>query len=330
MGGLTPVETEMSVSAKLRTGVRWMAVCGWWLTTGLLGANSASVVRLELHPESGQVALLHRNRAVGLYEFRPSPRKPCLSLLGSIEGINVLEDTTSETPYIRGLSLGFEVNGVSFSQDGDGWQRSGPEITRTIYRDPQGRPVAELSHTVYWVPTRTSPATRESAWLIEDRRLRFGVDEFTRETSVEWQSELEVGPAADQVTVAAPTGSGLTLRLIPAFRPRSSPEIASLSGETEQEHAQGDRFEEWSAMTAHIAGRELTVTCFDHPAPPATSQYRMQTDPFTMMSTAHGLESQPWLGWPGDRFRVRVLVTVRTGEVTGQALTERRERWIKP
>lgn len=330
MGRLLAGESGMSVTARVRTGAGLLAVCGWWLTTGGLGANSASVVRLELYPESGQVALFYRDRALGLYEFRSSPRKPCLSLLGSIEGINVLEDTTSEAPYIRGLSLGFEINGVSFSQDGDGWQRGGPEITRTIYRDPQGRPVAELSHRVYWVPTRTSPATRESAWLIEDRRLRFGVDEFARETSVEWQSELEVGPAAEQVTVAAPTGSGLTLRLIPAFRPGSSHEIAGLGGETEQEHTQGDRFEEWSAMTAHIAGRELTVTCFDHPAPLATPGYRMQTDPFTMMSTAHGPESQPWLGRPGDRFRVRVLVTVRTGEVTSQALTERRERWLNP
>jgi hypothetical protein len=302
---------------------------GWCLPGGAWGGNAASVIRLELFPQSGQVVLLHRGRSLALYEFRPAPQKPCLSLFCSIEGINVLEDTTTDHPFVRGLGLGFDINGVSFSQEGSGWQKSGPEITRRVQRDAHGRPVAELSHTVFWVPARSTPAMRESAWLIEERRLRFVIDEPARETAVDWHSDFEVGPAADQVTLSAPAGSGLTLRLIPDFRPRHPPRTEMPESDTAERDTEKVSPAGWSAMTADIAGRRLTVTCFDDPAPPAQSGFRVQTEPFTMITASHGLDDQPWVGRPGDRFRLQALVTVLTREVTGPMLDERRGQWLK-
>jgi hypothetical protein len=302
---------------------------GWCLQGGARMADAASVIRLELFPQSGQVVLFHRGRSLALYEFRPAPQKPWLSLFCSIEGINVLEDTTTDDPFVRGLGLGFDINGISFSQDGAGWQKSGPEITRRVQRNAHGRPVAELSHTVFWVPTRATPAMRESAWLIEERRLRFVIDEPARETAVEWHSDFEVGPAADHVTVSAPAGSGLTLRLIPDFRPRHPPRTEMPESDAAERETEKVSPALWSAMSADIAGRPLTVTCFDNPAPPAQAGFRVQTDPFSMITASHGLDGQPWVGRPGDRFRLQALVTVLTREVTSQILDERRDQWLK-
>jgi len=319
----------------LQRGLRGIGFRAWALGGILLagvswGADSASVIRLELFPQMGQVALFHRGRSLALYEFRQAPRKPCLSLFCSIEGINVLEDTTTDAPFVRGLGLGFEVNGISFSQEGGGLQKSGPEITRRVHRDARGCPVAELSHTVFWVPTQATPALREAAWLIEERRLRFVIDEPGRETAVEWHSDFEVGQATEQVTLTASEEGGLTLRLIPDFRPRNLPEPV----EPESEAAEGGRAEAspalWSTMTAHIAGRQLSVALFDDPRPSGQPLIRAQTDPFTMISAAQGLDSGPWVGRPGDRFRVRALITVLSREATAAVLEERRDRWLNP
>jgi hypothetical protein len=316
-------------------GVRRIGFRAWVLGGILLagiswGAESASVLRLELFAQTGQVALFHRGRSLALYEFRPASRKPCLSLFCSIEGINVLEDTTTDAPFVRGLGLGFEVNGNSFSQQGGGLQKSGPEITRGVHRDAHGCPVAEVSHTVFWVPTQATPARREAAWLIEERRLRFVIDESGRETAVEWHSDFEVGQATEDVTVTASEEGGLTLRLIPDFRPWDLPEPA----DPESEAAEGDRAEAspalWSTMSAHIAGRRLTVALFDDTRPSSQPVIRAQTDPFTMISAAQGLDSGPWVGRPGDRFRVRALITVLSGEPTATRLEARRERWLNP
>lgn len=310
---------------------RWLSGC---LLAGVAwAANPTSQVRLELHPESAQVFFSHRGRALAVYTFRPTPRLPYLNLLGSIEGINVIQDAAVEAPERRGLSLGLELNGVDFSQGGDGWQKSGAEITRRIHRDASGRPVAELSHSVFWVPTQATPAGRETAWLIEERHLRFVVDELARETALHWRSEFEVGPAVDTVVVRTPVGKGLTLRLIPDFQPRRSPAAAGPPTgpvEVNQEEAPPVTPRFWSAMTAQIAGRILTTVCFDAPPSLDRPSIRVLTEPVTLVAADHGLESPPWIGRPGDRLQIQALITVLSHDATDEDLDERRRLWLHP
>jgi hypothetical protein len=248
-------------------------------------------------------------------------------VLCSVEGINVLQDTTTDTPFVRGLGLGFEVNGLLFSQSGSGIQKSGPELTRRVQRDARGRAVAEIEHLVYWVPTAQTPASPDSAWLVEQRRLQFVVDESARETAVRWHSDFEVGPAVESARLVAPSGSGLTARLLPDFAPFGSAQVDGLNGRAGEGPA-GEGVRSWCALQARVAGRPLTVALFGESVPAVEGAFHAQSEPFALLWARPGWAEQPWVGRPGDRCSFRALVVVQTREATDTSLQQRAELWL--
>jgi len=292
---------------------------------GPVGVRAAGaprpLLRLELSAPAGQLDLAYDGRSMATYDFRAAPQRPCVSRLLSLQGDGLLYGATPETPHTRGLSLAFTVNGTSFSEveTNAGWQRPGAELSRRILRDAQDRAVAEIEHRVYWLPSKESPANADAALLIEDRLLRFTVDEGASELALEWDSRCTPGPSWDAVFLTATPGQGLALRLALEF---------SESGTAVPTHP-GTAPSTWMSRRARFGNHWVVVSLFDDPDGSAPTRFDTLLQPHPILVSSGGLTETPQLLRAGEVFRVHGLLTVHTHSVTLEALAERRAQWLQ-
>jgi len=287
-------------------------------------------LRMDLSAYAGQVEVTYWGRHLAVYQFQPKSRKPFLINLTSLDGRSVLQEGASGAPERHGMCLGFQVDDLSFwrEEEGCGWQRSGPEVERRVGRDDRGRLTAEFNHAVYWMPAETLMLRVDEAWLIEDRRLRFLVEEGTGEVAVEWESAFRVGEAAAGAMVGMQKGEGLGLQLAPEFE-RIVLESSAVETNAGAALRASDGAACWVSLAGEVEGRPLTLTVY---ADSQDSEALRWT--FLPGSPAHLIVRPNPASWPkrfqpGDRFGLRFLATAHPRRMTSEALRTRQTDWLR-
>lgn len=292
-------------------------------------AAADPVFNLAFRPDTREVDVEYKGRKLLTYVLRPSPFKPYVRELYSLNGINVLLDAPSDHLHHHGLMYAVTVNGTNFWEETPkaGYQVSGPDVDRRVFKRPDGLPAAELSQELRWVSQKDAPA--DAALLIERRTLAVTVDEPAGEVAVQWKSDFQVGPGADNVTLSGSAYQGLGLRFPPPFDHtgrRANSEGAAYTAEATWDVTPA----RWASMAQTINGKDVTVTVFDDPANAAEPRFFSMLNHFAYISATQGLDEKPLVYARGDRFSLRYLVTVHAANRTSTELNHRFERWLKP
>jgi hypothetical protein len=300
------------------------------MNAGMGAGADAAIMDVELLSQAGMVEVRHSGRPLAVYQFKAAPFKPYLRSLHSLSGVNVLLDGPSDHLHHHGLMYAVKVNGVNFWEEaaGSGYQLSGPEISRRVTRDRAGRPVAELAHQVFWVPTNDVTDRASSAWMIEDRSLVFTIDAAAREVSVEWKSSFTIGPAIEEATVGGAAYNGLGLRLTPAFDHTAGRRNGS-AGSYTQEATWDVTQASWASTTQTINNHPITVSIFHNPTNTAEPRFFSMLNPFAYLSATQGLDTRPIVYRRGQKFALHYLVTVHARDLSAEETAARHGAWLK-
>ena len=273
--------------------------------------------------------MAYEGRPLLCYRFGASPFKPYVRELYSPEGVNVLADGPKDHLHHHGLMYGVIVNDVNYWEETSesGFQRTGPEVSRTVLRDEAGRPKVQISHRVYWVPAGVVTGVAESAVLVEERTLSLSVDDASGEVALEWLSDFEVGAGVTRVQLTGAGYHGLGLRMNPAFdgsakRRNSAGSAYAAAGTWDVKAAT------WESFSQVLQGRPVSVTLFGDSANVGERRFFSMLNGFAYLSATQGLEQKPLEYGAGARFRLRYLLTVQRGEPSEAWLNQRRERWL--
>jgi hypothetical protein len=286
--------------------------------------EAPALVRLELMSGAGQVGLDYLGRRLAVYEFQPEGHKPSLLRLASLEGAVVVTEGTADRPDRRGLGLGFQVQDLSFwnEEEDSGWQRSGRDVSRRVGRDPQGRSVANVDHSVYWVPSADGLPRAEDAWLTEERRLRFVMSAAMREMAVDWESVFTVGDLPGGAAIRFPSNAGLGLQLAPEFQ---HVVVSYAVGETDA--TAGGVAANWVSLAGDLDGRPVTLTVSGGWDRNPGLSWDATSEPPAYLAVRPNPATWPRQFRSGDRFRLRFLVTIHARRMTAEALTARESAW---
>ena len=77
-------------------------------------------------------------------------------------------------------------------------------------------------------------------------------------------------------------------------------------------------------------GKDVTVTLFNDPANASESRMFSMLNPFAYLSATQGLDEKPIEYTAGQKFTLRYLLTVHSGNRAPEQLNQRYEAWRKP
>jgi hypothetical protein len=307
-----------------------VTLTGLFLFGQASGSAADSGFSLLLRPETRELEVRHKARPVLVYSFGTNQYKPYVRELYTLDGFNVLQDAPADHLHHHGLMYAIRVNGINFWEETaqSGHQIPRGELTREVRHDPRGRHEARFSQEVFWVPPGAvgTPDPAPFALLNEVRTITVTVQPDTEEIAVQWRSDFELGPAAQEVTLTGASYHGLGLRLSAEFdstaRRQNSAGLPFLEEGRDQVHPAY-----WIAASESVAGRPYTVALFHHPGNAGLQRVFSMVNAFAYLSATQGLDEAPLEYKSGDRFTVRHLVTITPGRLADSALERQYRLW---
>jgi hypothetical protein len=323
------MQTHPLLSPGLTRALR--ASCAFILALlGLCSHHMASaaerlVAETSSHPYNWTIS--YDGKPVLAYVFDPQKYKPYVQALNTVAGYGVLRDTPGDHLHHHALMYGIRVNGINFWEEtaGCGVQKVVESRPPEILKDAAGLPQARLMQVLYWLAPGDAflPNSNAPALLIERRTLTLTVDPAKRETALLWNSEFEVGPGTNVVTLAGANYHGLGMRFLEELdalavhlTPDGNPDLAN----TRQDVS----VHRWEAVAFNDPGKPATIALFGLPGNArADAHYFAMKTPFAYLSATQGLDQEPLVYHRGERFQLNYLVTTYPEVKSAEALVER-------
>ena len=291
----------------------------------LAGAAERLVAETASRPTQWMIS--YEGKPVLVYDFNPQKFKPYVQALNTLSGYGVLRDSPWDHLHHHALMYGIRVNGVNFWEEttGCGVQKVVESRPPEILQSASGLPQARLTQVLYWLAPEDAflPNTNAPALLIERRTLTLTVDPEKRETALLWDSEFEVGPRTNVVTLTGANYHGLGMRFLQELdalavhlTPEGNPDLSNSKQDVSAHR--------WEAITFSHPEKPATIALFGAPnnARGDACYFAMKT-PFAYLSATQGLDREPLVYRRGDRFQLSYLVTLYPEVKTAEALTER-------
>lgn len=290
-------------------------------------ARAAERLVAETGSRPTQWTINYGGKPVLVYDFNPQKFKPYVQALNTLAGYGVLRDSPWDHLHHHALMYGIRVNGVNFWEEtsGCGVQKVVESRPPEILESVAGLPQARLTQVLYWLAPADAflPNTNAPALLIERRTLTLTVDPAKQETALQWNSEFEVGPRTNVVTLTGANYHGLGMRFVEeldAFAVHLTPE-----GKPDLANSRQDvTVHRWEAVAFDFPGKPATIAVFGAPGNArGDAHYFAMKTPFAYLSATQGLDQEPLVYRRGERFRLSYLVTLYPEVKTAEALTER-------
>ncbi len=277
-----------------------------------------------------ELVLRYHDRPLLVYAYGTNQFKPYVRELYTLRGENVLLDAPSDHLHHHGLMYAIRVNGVNFWEE-----KTDPGVEKSVGILPRigmgnGIETACFSQLIHWVAdtNRLVADWSSVAMLVERRRLTVSVNDAQQEVAVEWFSEFEVGAVPTGVTLDGAEYHGL------GFRPaRAFDKVAefqdSLGSVFTNSQPKTMPAAEWTSMSAQLEGKPVCVAMFSGPENArGHAVFFTMREPFAYLAATQSLNQEPIHHSPGNRFRLRYLVTVSSELRTPAQLEERYARWL--
>jgi hypothetical protein len=225
------------------------------------------------------------------------------------------------------------VNGVNFweERDAPGFEKHVELPLHSARIDAKGMPVADFTELIHWVaPTnKSAPDSLAAALLVERRTLILMIDEKNQEVALRWDSQFQVGPNADKLTITGPNYVGLGLRL-----PESFDHTAKFQNSADQPYTSPDTHNviaaRWTSVSGVMNGREVMLVMFGRPEnAPGDGFFYSMVDAFAYLTATQGVDKKPLEYSAGDKFSLSYLLTVYSENKSPEFIRLRSNLWEK-
>lgn len=277
-----------------------------------------------------ELVLRYKGRPLLVYAYATNQFKPYVRELYTLRGENVLLDAPSDHLHHHGLMYAIRVNGVNFWEE-----KTDPGVEKSVGILPRigmgnGIETACFSQLIHWVAnTNHSVADWASvAMLVERRTLTVSVNEAQQEVAVEWLSEFEVGAVAGGIQLHGAEYNGLGFRPVRAFDKVAEFQDSRGASFTNSQPKTMPAAQ-WTSMSAQLDGKPVCVAMFGGPENArGQAVFFTMREPFAYLAATQALNKEPIFHSPGNRFRLRYLVTVSSESRTPAQLEERYGAWV--
>jgi len=286
---------------------------------------------LAVHEDRGQIEIRFKEKPLLVYAFATNQFKPYVRELYSLNGENVLRDAPADHLHHHGLMYAIRVNGTNFweERDSPGIERPVKLLAHSTGKSTAGLPQAKFTQWIHWLsPTDRSAANSKAvALLLEERTLTLKVNEKSGEVALQWDAVFEVGPG--RVTLHGTDYNGLGLRL-----PQSFDHVAVFQNSEKSPYAgantRNNIVARWTSVTGNSAKGEITVALFASPINPGVNtSFFTLLEPFAYLAATQALDKQTFEYAPGDRFRLRYLLTIYDKPKSADFVQRRYDDWSK-
>jgi hypothetical protein len=305
------------------------------LLAALLAASAtiAGAAALRVEPSTGpnEWSIFHGSQKLLVYAFSPTKFKPYVKELYTLKGQNLLRDAPHDHLHHHALMYAIKVNGLNFWEEisGSGVEKVVQSPPPELGTSPTGLPQARITQVIHWVAPQDAflPDSASLALLVERRTLTLTVNEAEQEVALQWKGEFEVGAKTNQVTLTGSTYFGLGVRFPQELDPLAAhlnqggkPDLNDNKQDVSQ-HA-------WGSVSFAVPGKPATLAIFGHPGNPAgQARYFTMRTPFAYLSATQGLDQQPLVYRPGERWTVNYLVALYPEVKTKASLDQRAQQW---
>lgn len=286
-----------------------------------LNGFTAESAPVRIEKASGRITIVWDGQMLARYQSAPNPNKPYLESLFSPAGLNVLRDSPADHKHHHGLMFAVAVDGVDFWSETPqcGRQQDGG-VTASV-RPGQGdrparkaTPAALLTQRLTWTSADGKPLLDETRTL-EFTRLAGGPA-----TLVLWQTRLGLPSGRPASVLSGSPYFGLGMRFV-ASMDQGGQLFNSLGG-TGQAGTNNARAP-WTAYSAAVDGKPVTVAMFDLPGNPrAPAVWFTMQEPFAYLSATVGLHDKPLALRASEPLQLRYAVAVWDGKVSAAAISE--------
>ncbi len=277
-----------------------------------------------------ELVLRYKGRPLLVYAYATNQFKPYVRELYTLRGENVLLDAPSDHLHHHGLMYAIRVNGVNFWEE-----KTDPGVEKSVGILPRigmgnGIETVCFVQRIHWVANtnRLVADWASVAMLVERRTLTVSVNEAQQEVAVEWFSEFEVGAVPTWVTLDGAEYHGLGFRPARAFDKVAEfqDSIGSVFTNSQPKTMPAAQ---WTSMSAQFDGKPVCVTMFSGPENArGQAVFFTMREPFAYLAATQSLNQEPILHSPGNRFRLRYLVTISSELRTPAQLEERYATWL--
>jgi len=291
--------------------------CGCLLLPGCSAAEkeAGDVVRRETSAK--EISFVKGGvPAILVYRFAEVPRKPCVGELRTPAGIQVLRDSPADHKHHHALMFAVAVDGVDFWSETDA---CGSEAHRSF----EGAGPASIVESLEWL----APDKRVLAK--ETRRIALSRGASTQATLVTWKTHIEPPGGRESIKIDGSHYFGLGLRFVESMDKGGKHfNSAGKEGEVVRGTERLARAA-WSAYTAEVDGKPVTIALFDHPKNPRhpATMFTM-TEPFAYLSATWNLHREPLEVKAGSPLQASWGVAAFDGLVDAAAIEALYRKWI--
>jgi hypothetical protein len=298
------------------------------LAVGSLAVPNASFAEnpMRITMEENVVSICEGQRVLMHYRHEDVPFKPYVQQLFSPQGVNILRDAPADHLHHHALMFAVAVDGVNFWEE---HKEAGRQVHRRL-SDVKVDKRDDVPHVAFteqldWINPSSKELLLKEHRTIEVCRLnKPGV------TFLGWQSEFELPPAKESVTLTGSHYFGLGMRFVKSMD--TGGEFRNADGKTGDVVRGSEQLVRtpWYAYTADANGKPVTVAMFGHPdnLRHPTPWFTM-TEPFAYLAATLNLHKEPLKVTSDKPLVLRYAVALWDGRVENNRIDQIYRWWIK-
>jgi hypothetical protein len=265
------------------------------------------------------------------YPYRNVPFKPCVQLLFSPAGVNILRDAPADHLHHHALMFAIKVDGVNFWEEtptaGKQLHQSFTDVKTDTKTDAENDIRLEIRQASFTELIDWSTSNRKLL-LKEQRKIdvRQGTD--LGATLLTWQSKFELPNEKESATITGSHYHGLGIRFVKSMD--SAGRHFNADGKTGTVFRGDEKLlrSTWCAYTANADGKPVTVAMFDHPQNPRhPATFFTMTKPFAYLSATLNLHKEPLKVVSDKPLILRYAVAVWDGKVENDRIDKLYRLW---
>ncbi len=296
----------------------------WALGIGLPAmAAEPDDVPLKLTKTETTITVSLGDRPLMEYEYGNVPKKPYVKRLFTPAGVNVLLDAPKDHLHHHALMFAVAAAGVDFWSEAD---HCGRQVQRSLKLiEPRARgPFSEagLAQTLDWVDPQGKTLLRE------DRRVKLLHFPEAPFSVLVWESDLLPPEGVASVELSGSHYFGLGLRMVEAMDTvgthfNSTGKLGPIVRGDERVSPAN-----WSAYTAPVDGKPITVAMLDHPRNARhPAHFFTMRQHFAYISATMNLKKEPLTILAEKPLRLRYATVVWDGKADATDLEQIYGHW---
>ena len=297
------------------------------LVRPVLAAQTSAAEPLRVAKDSANVTVHRGDRLLAEYRYAGVPFKPYLGRFLSPGGVNVLRDAPHDHLHHHALMFAVAVDGHNFWEEYPK-NKPGKQVSRAL----QGPSVStgDAGATARWTQQLDWVAHDGTLRLEEQRTIEIHHLQDNEVSLLSWRTRLAPPPGTPEVKLVGSPYFGLGMRFVPSMD-RAGRFLNA--GNDQGEPIRGTRRlvpARWTAYTASVDGKPVTVAMFDHAKNPRhPARFLTMTAPFAYLSATLNLAKQPLTLGAGEPVRLDYGVALWDGQIPAPQIEALYQRWHK-